>query len=63
MSFKYGTRVYEALNKYIERTFGHPNDKIMFYYNTIKINRNEPKTVEEFFDFTNCAAVIQVWGC
>ena len=36
--------------------------KIMFYYNAIKIDRNEPKTVEEFFNFY-VLADIHVLGC
>ena len=63
MSFKYGTRVYEALNQYIERTIGYPNDKIFFVYNANRIDRNEPKTVEEFFNFAYCAVSILVFGC
>ena len=62
MKFKYGTRVYEALNRYIEKTIGYPNDKIRFIYNASKIDRNEPKTVEEFFNFSTLAD-IHVLGC
>ena len=62
LSIKYGTRVYEALNQYIERTIGYPNDKIFFTYNAKRIDRNEPKTVEEFFNFSTLAD-IHVLGC
>ena len=55
-------RVYEALNQYIERTIGYPNDKIFFTYNAKRIDRNEPKTVEEFFNFSTLAD-IHVLGC
>ena len=51
MKFKYGTKVYEALNQYIKKTYGysHHNIKKSFIYNACKIDRNEPKTVEKFF--------------
>ena len=49
MKFKYGTKVYEALNQYIEKTYGYQNIKISFTYNSRYIDRNEPKTVEKFF--------------
>ena len=62
MKFKYGTRVYEALNRYIEKTIGYPNDKIFFTYNAKGIDRNEPKTVEEFFNGKSFAT-IYVSGC
>ena len=61
MKFKYGTRVYEALNQYIERTIGYPNDKLIFVYNANNIDRNESKTVEEFFN--SYFASIEVLGC
>ena len=59
MKFKYGTKVYEALNQYIEKTYGYQNIKISFTYNSRYIDRNEPKTVEKFFKSN--IAVIQVF--
>ena len=59
MKFEYGTTVYEALNQYIEKTYGYQNIKISFTYNSRYIDRNEPKTVEKFFKSN--ITVIQVF--
>ena len=50
MVFKYGTKVKEALNQYIARTYGNQNYKISFWYNAGKINENELRCVEDFFN-------------
>ena len=58
LTFKSEIKVKEALNKYIERIYGYPNDKIDFVYNAKKIDRNELRTIGEFFDYYN--VLIQV---
>ena len=52
LTFKREIKVKEALNKYIERIDGYPNDKIAFFYNAKKIDRNEFRTIGEFFDYS-----------
>ena len=49
MSFKYGTKVYEALNQFIERINSYSNNKIVFLYNATTIDRNEQRSVNNFF--------------
>ena len=51
LAFKSEIKVKEALNKYIERIYGYPNDKIAFVYNAKKIDRNELRTIGEFFNY------------
>ncbi len=51
LTFKSEIKVKEALNKYIERIYGYPNDKIAFVYNAEKIDRNELRTIGEFFNY------------
>ena len=51
LTFKSEIKVKEALNKYIERIDGYPNDKIAFFYNAKKIDRNELRTIGEFFNY------------
>ena len=51
LTFKSEIKVKEALNKYIERIYGYPNDKIYFVYNAKKIYRNELRTIGEFFNY------------
>ena len=51
LTFKSEIKVKEALNKYIERIYGYPNDKIDFFYNAKKIDRNELRTIGEFFNY------------
>ena len=52
LTFKSEIKVKEALNKYIERIYGYPNDKIDFFYNAKKIDINELRTIGEFFDYS-----------
>ena len=58
MSFKYGTKVYEALYQFTERIYGHPNDKIVFVFNAKNIDRNEQRTVENFFKHWNTSVQV-----
>ena len=51
LTFKSEIKVKEALNKYIERIYGYPNDKIVFVHNAKKIDRNELRTIGEFFNY------------
>ena len=52
MIFKYGTSVKDALNQYIIKAYGFSKDKIIFFYNGCKINKNELSKIENFINFS-----------
>ena len=48
---KYGTKVKDTLKQYNEKIFGFQNDKIIFMFNSRKIDKNENQAVEKFFGY------------
>ena len=49
---KYGTKVEEVLNEYINRISVN-DEKLVFVFNANKINRNEQRVIEDFFRLYN----------
>ena len=48
---KYGTPVKDVLKQYIENNYGFQNDKkLIFVHDAKRINENEVKAVEDFFN-------------
>ena len=48
---KYGTQVKDVLKQYIEKNYGFQNDKkLIFVHDAKRINENEVKAVEDFFN-------------
>ena len=48
---KYGTKVKEVLNQYLDKEYGSNKEKVFFLYNGSKIDLNEDRFVETFFKF------------
>ena len=57
---KYGIKVKDTLKQYNEKIFGFQNDKIIFMFNSRKIDKNENQAVEKFFGY-NTQATITVY--
>ena len=53
ITVKFGTKVKDVLNQYINKIYKYPKENIIFLFNSKKISRNEERTIEDFFNYDN----------